>query len=989
MQDTYGNTVSSSVDAVTLTAYTDSGCTTLATGVFFAASNPLTANGTTGTAALSGVYYSKAESIYLKASSSTVPNSTCSTVITVSPAAISSLAFVTQPSATGSAGIPLSTQPVIQLSDTYSNIETSSTAAVTLAAFIDSTCSTGASGTLNVSANPVNANGTNGTSTFGGVSYNQAGTIFLQASSGGASTCSSQTTLSASATSATNSTLSAVPMTVANDGSSNSVVTVTLQDANGNSIAGRIVSLASSRNSGGGNIDSFISPTVTSNAAGKAIFEVNSSTVGTAQLTAVVPADTVTLTQQGSLLFLGATPEIDLQPAYATSTLTHGSNPGTTTWYNLANGGTGTNGVLNGFSYTTDGWTGSGTFGSPYALIFNNGASYINLSTTGTGINNSTNFSFEAWINPASPTTSGPVILSNLNASNTSGMSLAQSTTSGKLDFTVGATTCTSKTSIPTGAWTWVGGTFNGATSTASLYINGILDCSVTSAGTVYTGSTNSLHLGASSAASPANFWSGSMADFRAYAESLSATVESLNYTTTASRFMPTNMQLWLRADQGVTTSGSSVAAWADQSPNAGTATPVPTSSPGYVANAVNGLPALSFNGTSQYLNGPSVFPASASYSIVIVVDLASTPPYNNILSSQTNIGGHAFLFYQRTHPTLYQNVGFTGTPATSTNTVTTHTYNIVSAVVTFSAGTYTGTTYVNGATGYTGTSTHAVTDTTTQIGAYTSTSLLNGNIAEAFLFSSALSANDLATVQNYLRAKYAISNPAFQLAFTAQPSTATVGTMISPPVTVTVEDDLGNTITNYNSPITLALSSNSLLGTHVITPTNGVAVFNNLSIDPAANGYTLSATSGTLTSATSTSFNVIPANGNYLTISAPANTTAGVTQTLSVTLHDQYGNTVTTSSAPITLAMANNPTGTTLNGTLTLSASAGVASFTGISIDTIGTGYTLAATSNGVDTAISSAFNILGNTPTQIALTEQPGNTVAGSRFRHQSEFL
>ena len=150
----------------------------------------------------------------------------------------------------------------------------------------------------------------------------------------------------------------------------------------------------------------------------------NSSTVGTAQLTAVVPADTVTLTQQGSLLFLGATPEIDLQPAYATSTLSHGSNPGTTTWYNLANGGTGTNGVLNGFSYTTDGWTGSGTFGSPYALILNNGASYVNLSTASTGVNNSASFSFEAWINPASPTTSGPVILSNLNASNTSGMSL-------------------------------------------------------------------------------------------------------------------------------------------------------------------------------------------------------------------------------------------------------------------------------------------------------------------------------------------------------------------------------------------------------------------------------------------------------------------------------------------------------------------------------------------------------------------------------------
>ena len=54
-------------------------------------------------------------------------------------------------------------------------------------------------------------------------------------------------------------------------------------------------------------------------------------------------------------------------------------------------------------------------------------------------------------------------------------------------------------------------------TSTVSLYINGLLDCSANKRRNLYTGSTKSLHIGASSSATPANFWSGSIADFRAY----------------------------------------------------------------------------------------------------------------------------------------------------------------------------------------------------------------------------------------------------------------------------------------------------------------------------------------------------------------------------------------------------------------------------------------------------------------------------------------
>jgi hypothetical protein len=67
-------------------------------------------------------------------------------------------------------------------------------------------------------------------------------------------------------------------------------------------------------------------------------------------------------------------------------------------------------------------------------------------------------------------------------------------------------------------------------------------------------------------------------------------------------------------------------------------------------------------------------------------------------------------------------------------------------------------------------------------------------------------------------------------------------------------------------------------------------------------------------------------------------------------------------SSASIALAIGNNPGSGTLSGTTTVAASLGFAEFTGLSINNAGTGYTLTATSTGLSTATSSAFEIEGN---------------------------
>ena len=69
-------------------------------------------------------------------------------------------------------------------------------------------------------------------------------------------------------------------------------------------------------------------------------------------------------------------------------------------------------------------------------------------------------------------------------------------------------------------------------------------------------------------------------------------------------------LQLWLKADAGVTTDGDSVTSWADQSSSPDAATQVavaidPTYAPKLVANALNGKPILRFDGEDDYLSIP------------------------------------------------------------------------------------------------------------------------------------------------------------------------------------------------------------------------------------------------------------------------------------------------------------------------------------------------------------------------------------------------
>ena len=112
-----------------------------------------------------------------------------------------------------------------------------------------------------------------------------------------------------------------------------------------------------------------------------------------------------------------------------------------------------------------------------------------------------------------------------------------------------------------------------------------------------------------------------------------------------------------------------------------------------------------------------------------------------------------------------------------------------------------------------------------------------------------------------------------------------------------------------------------------------------------------------------------------------PSNTAAGATITpaVQVTIRDPFGNTVTGFTGNVTIGIEMNPTGGKLSGTRAVAAVAGVATFSDLSIDRPGAGYTLRAISGGLTPDRSAEFTILGPAA-QLVFTQQPSNTVAGA---------
>ena len=106
------------------------------------------------------------------------------------------------------------------------------------------------------------------------------------------------------------------------------------------------------------------------------------------------------------------------------------------------------------------------------------------------------------------------------------------------------------------------------------------------------------------------------------------------------------------------------------------------------------------------------------------------------------------------------------------------------------------------------------------------------------------------------------------RLTFLAPPQGGTAGRAFSPVVKVEIEDAGGARVATASDMVTVMIGMNpggaSLAGTPTVAAASGVATFSGISLDKAAAGYTLVATSGMLTGSTTAPFTIVPSHGPF-----------------------------------------------------------------------------------------------------------------------------
>ena len=233
---------------------------------------------------------------------------------------------------------------------------------------------------------------------------------------------------------------------------------------------------------------------------------------------------------------------------------------------------------------------------------------------------------------------------------------------------------------------------------------------------------------------------------------------------------------------------------------------------------------------------------------------------------------------------------------------------------------------------------------------------------------------------------------PTFGLATQVALSTSAAGSASGSAFTtqpvVTIKDSFGNTITNSTALVTMTVSGNgTTVGTTIntVNAVNGVATFSGVGISgTAGTAYTLTFTSGSLTTATQSitpTFGLATQATLSTSAAGSASGSAFTTQPI-ITIKDTFGNTVTNSTASVTMTVSGN--GTTV-GTTTVNAVNGVATFSGVGISgTAGTAYTLTFTSGSLTTATQSITPTFG-LATQATFTTQAAGSASGSAFTTQ----
>ena len=263
-----------------------------------------------------------------------------------------------------------------------------------------------------------------------------------------------------------------------------------------------------------------------------------------------------------------------------------------------------------------------------------------------------------------------------------------------------------------------------------------------------------------------------------------------------------------------------------------------------------------------------------------------------------------------------------------------------------------------------------------------------NGLLDEVQIYDHALTQTEILQLVN-ATGTMCVSPPT-QFKVAQQPvSSGESGVPFTTQPAVNVLDASGNIVLNAITPVTATLSgTGTLTGTTTVNAVNGIATFTNLAISGNANA-TLSFTASTLPVAAGTSATSPPLTTTQVARQFAINTQPGGAlngATLSpqpvVRILDAAGLPISTATNLVT-AVLNSGTGT-IAGTTAVAAVNGVATFTNLKINGVGS-FTLAFTGTGMTSAVSSPITILPLPASQLVVSSQPSGAESGVPFVSQ----
>lgn len=296
----------------------------------------------------------------------------------------------------------------------------------------------------------------------------------------------------------------------------------------------------------------------------------------------------------------------------------------------------------------------------------------------------------------------------------------------------------------------------------------------------------------------PANFFAG-FAISSTTSTAATANFSQVSYLVNVPQ-RSANMRLWLRSDSGVLTSGGSVTDWLDQSGFGNNANqPTGGSRPGFTSSAVNGQPALDFNGSSQFLTLGGNFKDFTGATIIAVVKPTGVPASPARIIELGDLGSNEIILSQTssTQGSFYVFSGGSASAIVSNNGFLNN-YQILEGV---QNGAASATIYTNGTAGGTAGVYNplSVNRTKSAIGKYPApgyTYYFQGSIAEILVWNKGLSTSERQAVEAYCYSKYILGTPPALTVPSISPNNA----IVTGPTTVTITTPDANATMYYTT---------------------------------------------------------------------------------------------------------------------------------------------------------------------------------------------